>query len=59
MNWHSYLNFTRANSARGGKLDSLLGASNDDGFAELAQISADTGKLTRGHLDLASVVGFL
>lgn len=59
MNWHGYLSLTRANSTRRGKLYSLLGARNDDGLAELAQISADTGKLTRGHLDLASVVGFL
>lgn len=50
---------TRAYSARRGELDSFLGARNDDGFTELAQISAHTGKLGRGHLDLAGVVSFL
>lgn len=50
------LDVSCAQLSRGRELDSVLGAGDHDGVADLGQVAADASKLPRGHLDHAAVL---
>lgn len=50
------LDVSCAELSSGRELDSVLGAGDHDGVANLGQITADTGELPRGHLHHTAVL---
>lgn len=50
------LDVSGAELSGGRELDSILGAGDHDSIADLGQVTADTGKLPRGHLHYTAVL---
>ena len=50
------LDVSGAELSSGRELDSVLGAGDHDGVADLGQVTADTGKFPRGHLHYTAVL---